>query len=95
MTTILKRKLKASPLAMFGALLAMGALKKIENRNGHRRYNGGMFLGLDGVCVKSHGGMDAFGFSNAILPAEIADKNFNVRVAKEIAEVMERATHQS
>ncbi|HAJ90739.1 MAG TPA: phosphate acyltransferase PlsX, partial [Rhodospirillaceae bacterium] len=91
MTTILKRKLKASPLAMFGALLAMGALKKLKTEMDPRRYNGGMFLGLDGVCVKSHGGMDAFGFSNAILhAAEIADKNFNVRVAKEIAEVMEQ-----
>jgi glycerol-3-phosphate acyltransferase PlsX len=89
MTTILKRKLKASPLAMFGAMLAMGALKELKTEMDPRRYNGGMFLGLDGVCVKSHGGMDAFGFSNAILhAAEIADKNFNVRVAAEIAEVM-------
>ncbi|OFW87959.1 MAG: phosphate acyltransferase [Alphaproteobacteria bacterium RIFCSPHIGHO2_02_FULL_46_13] len=89
MTTVLKKKLKESPLAMFGAFLAMGALKKLKAEMDPRRYNGGMFLGLDGVCVKSHGGMDAFGFSNAILhAAEIADKNFNVRVAAEIAEVM-------
>lgn len=88
-TTVLKRKLKASPLAMFGALLASGALKKLKNEMDPRLYNGGMFLGLDGVCVKSHGGMDAIGFCNAILyAAEIADKNFNVRVAAEIAEVM-------
>jgi glycerol-3-phosphate acyltransferase PlsX len=88
-TTLLKRKLKASPLAMLGALLASGALKKLKNEMDPRLYNGGMFLGLDGVCVKSHGGMDALGFSNAILhAAEIADKNFNVRVAAEIAEVM-------
>lgn len=88
-TTVLKRKLKESPLAMFGAFLASGALKKLKNEMDPRRYNGGMFLGLDGVCVKSHGGMDAFGFSNAILhAAEIADRNFNVRVAAEISEVM-------
>lgn len=88
-TTVLKRKLKASPLAMLGALLASGALKKLKNEMDPRLYNGGMFLGLDGVCVKSHGGMDSLGFSNAILnAAEIADKNFNVRVAAEIAEVM-------
>jgi len=88
-TTVLKRKLKASPMAMLGALLASGALKKLKAEMDPRRYNGGMFLGLDGVCVKSHGGMDAYGFSNAILhAAEIADKNFNVRVAAEIAEVM-------
>lgn len=91
MTTILKRKLKASPIAMFGAILASGALRKLKNEMDPRLYNGGMFLGLDGVCVKSHGGMDAIGFCNAILhAAEIAEKNFNIRVAKEIAEVMEQ-----
>ncbi len=31
-----------------------------------RRYNGAMFLGLDGIAVKSHGSTDAFGFANAI-----------------------------
>jgi glycerol-3-phosphate acyltransferase PlsX len=90
-STLLKRKLKASPIAMLGALLASGALKKLKNEMDPRLYNGGMFLGLDGVCVKSHGGMDALGFSCAILhAAEIADKNFNIRVAAEIAEVMEQ-----
>jgi len=90
-STVLKRHLKASPLAMFGALLAFRALKKLKNEVDPRLYNGGMFLGLDGGCVKSHGGMDALGFSTAILnAAEIADKNFNVRVAAEIAEVMKQ-----
>lgn len=88
-STLLKKHLKASPLGMFGAMLASGALKKLKNQMDPRLYNGGMFLGLDGVCVKSHGGMDSLGFSNAVLhAAEIADKNFNVRVASEIAEVM-------
>jgi glycerol-3-phosphate acyltransferase PlsX len=90
-STVLKKHLKASPLGMLGALLASGALKKMKNEVDPRLYNGGMFLGLDGVCVKSHGGMDAVGFCNAILnAAEIADKNFNVRVAAEIAEVMKQ-----
>jgi glycerol-3-phosphate acyltransferase PlsX len=31
-----------------------------------RRYNGAMLLGLNGIAVKSHGGTDALGFSNAI-----------------------------
>ena len=31
-----------------------------------RRYNGAVFLGLNGIVVKSHGGTDALGFSNAI-----------------------------
>lgn len=32
-------------------------------------YNGGVFLGLNGVCVKSHGGTDEIGFANAIAVA--------------------------
>ena len=31
-----------------------------------RRYNGAVFLGLNGIAVKSHGGTDAVGFANAI-----------------------------
>ena len=32
-----------------------------------RKYNGAVFLGLNGIAVKSHGGTDSFGFANAIL----------------------------
>jgi glycerol-3-phosphate acyltransferase PlsX len=39
---------------------------KLRKRVDPRRYNGGVFLGLDGVCVKSHGGTDALGFAYAI-----------------------------
>ena len=31
-----------------------------------RRFNGGPFLGLNGIAIKSHGGTDAFGFASAI-----------------------------
>ena len=31
-----------------------------------RHYNGAMFLGLNGICVKSHGGTDKLGFANAL-----------------------------
>ncbi|HNS45204.1 MAG TPA: phosphate acyltransferase PlsX [Alphaproteobacteria bacterium] len=86
---MLKKSLKKSPLAMLGAFLAKGALMSLKNEMDPRYYNGGMFLGLNGVCVKSHGGMDEVGFANAIkYAAQLAARNFNVRVAAEIAEVM-------
>ena len=31
-----------------------------------RKVNGGVFLGLEGVVIKSHGGTDALGFASAI-----------------------------
>ena len=40
-----------------------------------RKYNGAVFLGLNGIAVKSHGGTDAFGFSNAISVAISLIKN--------------------
>ncbi len=86
---ILKSSLKSSPLSFVGAILASGALKKVKNRMDPRLYNGGMFLGLSGICVKSHGSMDAVGFANAIkVAADLSTNGFNKRVAEEIQQVM-------
>ena len=57
---------KTSTFAKIGYLFASGAWKKLRKRVDPRRYNGGVFLGLNGVCVKSHGGADALGFAYAI-----------------------------
>ena len=57
---------RTSTLAKIGYLFASGAMRKFQKRVDPRRYNGGVFLGLDGVCVKSHGGTDALGFAYAI-----------------------------
>jgi glycerol-3-phosphate acyltransferase PlsX len=62
----LRQAFRNSILARLGYLLAAGALKKMRNRIDPRRYNGAMFLGLNGIAVKSHGGADALGFANAI-----------------------------
>jgi glycerol-3-phosphate acyltransferase PlsX len=56
-------------LAGLGYLLARPALRKLRKRVDPRRYNGAVFLGLNGIAVKSHGGTDAFGFANAIAVA--------------------------
>ncbi|MDI1286106.1 MAG: phosphate acyltransferase PlsX [Reyranella sp.] len=57
---------RTSTFAKIGYLFASGALVKMFKRADPRRYNGGVFVGLDGVCVKSHGGTDALGFAYAI-----------------------------
>ena len=46
------------------------AFKKLKARIDPRLYNGGMFMGLRGLCVKSHGGTDEVGFANAIKVAD-------------------------
>ncbi|MCB1557092.1 MAG: phosphate acyltransferase PlsX [Alphaproteobacteria bacterium] len=93
---LLRGALKSNPLAMCGALLASGALRRMKQRFDPRFYNGGMFLGLDGICVKSHGCMDVYGFSRAILvAAHLVEQGYNKRVADEIAHVMEQESFVS
>jgi glycerol-3-phosphate acyltransferase PlsX len=55
-----------SLLARLGYLFARPALKRLKTRLDPRRYNGAVFLGLNKVAVKSHGGTDALGFAAAI-----------------------------
>ncbi|HXV26240.1 MAG TPA: phosphate acyltransferase PlsX [Alphaproteobacteria bacterium] len=62
----LKQAFRSSWIAGLGYTLARPALNKLRVRTDPRRYNGAMLLGLNGIAVKSHGGADAFGFSNAI-----------------------------
>lgn len=82
----LKQAFKSSLLARIGYLFAYGAIKKVKLRADPRRYNGAMFLGLKGVCVKSHGGTDPEGFANAVGVAfNLADRQFNQRIEKELA----------
>lgn len=84
-TEFLRRTFKASLMARLGYLLARSALKKLKMRTDPRRYNGAMLLGLRGVCVKSHGGTDAVGFSNAISVAiDLAVNGFNEKIKEEI-----------
>jgi len=55
-----------SLMAKIGYLFARRAMNKLRARTDARRYNGAMFLGLNGIVVKSHGGTDAVGFANAV-----------------------------
>lgn len=93
---ILKESFRSSLLAKIGAALAYGALKRVKNKLDPRRYNGGMFLGLDGICVKSHGGTDAMGFCHAtLMAARLVSNNYNKRVAHEIAQLMNQESFLS
>jgi glycerol-3-phosphate acyltransferase PlsX len=65
-TEFLKEAFKSSWSARLGYLFARPALSALRVRMDPRRYNGAIFLGLNGVVVKSHGGTDAVGFANAI-----------------------------
>lgn len=91
----LKDAFKSGPMAMIGYLFARGAMARLKGRLDPSRYNGGMFLGLDGVAVKSHGGSNIDGTENAILvAANLVHNGFNKRVAAEIQQVMAQGALQ-
>ena len=73
-------------LSKIASLLALTSLKRLQKRIDPRRVNGGVFLGLNGTVVKSHGAADATGVSAAIkLAFRLAQSGFSDKLAKRIA----------
>jgi glycerol-3-phosphate acyltransferase PlsX len=82
----LRQSFQSSLMAKIGYLFSASALEKLKLRMDPRRYNGGMLLGLNGVCVKSHGGTDAIGFANAIgVAVDLVQHRFNEMVSADLA----------
>ncbi|MGZ5987480.1 MAG: phosphate acyltransferase PlsX [Rhizomicrobium sp.] len=65
-THFLRSALRRSFLGRLGGFFAGGALNTLRRKLDPRASNGGIFLGLDGVVVKSHGGTDELGFASAL-----------------------------
>ncbi|GGG76659.1 phosphate acyltransferase [Salipiger pallidus] len=79
-----------SPLSRVAALLALTSLKRLQARIDPRRKNGGVFLGLNGTVVKSHGAADATGIAAAAeLAYDLAKSGFGDRLAARIAQAAE------
>ena len=73
-------------LRLGGAWLAANQINNFMGRAPPRRYNGAMFLGLNGICIKSHGGADAIGFANAIhVAVELITHSFNDGIKEDYA----------
>lgn len=75
-----------SVLSRIAALLAYTSLRRLSKRIDPRRMNGGVFLGLNGTVVKSHGSSDGTGVAAAIkLAAQLSAAGFSERLAARIA----------
>ncbi|WEX87504.1 phosphate acyltransferase PlsX [Sinorhizobium garamanticum] len=62
----LRAAMSRTLLAKIGYVFAKGAFDRLREKMDPRKVNGGVFLGLNGVVIKSHGGTDAEGFAAAI-----------------------------
>ena len=81
----LKEGFKSSIFAMIGYIFSSLALKKIFSNLDPRNHNGGIFLGLGGITIKSHGSSDAKGFANAIKVAQtVVENDLNQQIILEL-----------
>ncbi|MEQ8388122.1 MAG: phosphate acyltransferase PlsX [Alphaproteobacteria bacterium] len=85
-STSLRQAFGSSFIAGLGYLLAKRSLSRLWMRMDPRQYNGAVFLGLNGITVKSHGGTDALGFASAISVAvDMVQQGYNDGIREEIA----------
>ena len=83
--TTLRNALTSDLLARLGATIAMRALRRMAQQFDPATINGGPFLGLNGIVVKSHGGADARGFATAIrLAADLAGSDFVAQIDRNL-----------
>ncbi len=87
-TDNLKKTLNQNLLSKISILFSYFALKKFKEKLDPRKYNGAIFLGLNGPVVKSHGGIDALGFSHSInLCYKIIKGNLMSEIKKNLSQV--------
>lgn len=93
---MLREALGSTLLSKIGAALVLPALKDFRNKLDPRQVNGGVFLGLKGVVVKSHGGTDEVGFAQAIsVAADMGDSRFKAEVEDNLKRLVASATPAS
>jgi glycerol-3-phosphate acyltransferase PlsX len=69
-----------------GGFVAGGALNALRRKLDPRASNGGIFLGLNAVVVKSHGGTDAMGFASALdMAIDMARADVTAKIAADRA----------
>ncbi len=89
---LLRESLTSGPFAKLGALIAYPALKKLRARMDPGTFNGALFLGLNGLVVKSHGSANASGYAAAIGVAEkMARSHYREEIASNLVRLKRAA----
>jgi glycerol-3-phosphate acyltransferase PlsX len=74
-SSFLKAEFSRNIFTKMAAVLAYPVLTALKNRVDHRRYSGGVLLGLRGLVFKSHGSADALAFETALTRAYDSARN--------------------
>jgi glycerol-3-phosphate acyltransferase PlsX len=71
--------------------LAKPAFDALKERMDPRRFNGAVFLGLEGIVIKSHGGADSVSFAGAIdIAREMAREQLLSKISEMIAQSQDK-----
>jgi glycerol-3-phosphate acyltransferase PlsX len=88
---LLRRSFQSSLRSKFGFLISRPATELLRGHLDPNNHNGAVFLGLNGVVVKSHGGATALGVANAVaVTARLLEENLTQRITADLAELGEQ-----
>ncbi|WCT73148.1 phosphate acyltransferase PlsX [Sphingomonas naphthae] len=91
-TDLLRRAFTSSFRSKMGFLLSKPALHLLRVHLDPNNYNGAVFLGLNGLVVKSHGGANPHGMANAIgVAKKLAAERIADRIAEDLAQIATKA----
>lgn len=83
---LLRRSFASSLRSKFGFLISRPATELLKHHLDPNNHNGAVFLGLNGVVVKSHGSASALGVANAVaVTARLLEENLTERIAADLA----------
>jgi glycerol-3-phosphate acyltransferase PlsX len=89
-TDLLKDAFRSSVRSKIGFLISRPATELLRHHLDPNNHNGAVFLGLNGVVVKSHGSATAPGVANAVtVAARLLEENLTQRIAADLAELGE------
>jgi glycerol-3-phosphate acyltransferase PlsX len=89
-TDLLRRAFKSSLRSKAGFALSRPALNLLKHHLDPNNHNGAVFLGLNGIVVKSHGSANAAGVANAVaVTARLLEENVTERITADLARVGE------
>ncbi len=86
MIQFIKQAIRRHPVSMLGALLMRPAFEELRRKTHYAQYGAAPLLGLNGVCLKSHGGSSAEAICTAVRGAQkIVANNVNRHIAEAVA----------
>ncbi len=85
-TDLLRRAFTSSIRSKFGFLVSRPATELLKHHLDPNNHNGAVFLGLNGVVIKSHGSANAIGVANAVaVAARLLEENITEQIAADLA----------